>query len=160
MLKYLYAKEVFREIPDEISLGISISNCKIHCKGCHSPELWKNRGKALTWPVLKQLLKEHQGISCLLLLGGEADISALTELFFYAHQVVKTAWYCGLDILPKQYNGIFEYLDYYKIGSYKEKLGGLDNPNTNQKLFHLTHRGNNILWEDITKKLQNEKSME
>lgn len=151
MLKYLYAKEVFQEVPDEVSLGISISNCKIHCDGCHSPELWQNKGKALTWPVLKNMLKEHKGVTCLLLLGGEHEIPALMELFFFARRFVKTAWYCGLDKVPKEYSEIYHYLDYIKLGPYKKELGGLDRPNTNQRFYLIEHYGEEGWYEnDLT----------
>ena len=48
MLKYLYTKEVFLEVPSEISLGVSITGCTIHCYGCHSRELWEDKGNPLT----------------------------------------------------------------------------------------------------------------
>ena len=35
MLKYLYSKEVFAEVPSEITLGVSISGCQIRCPECH-----------------------------------------------------------------------------------------------------------------------------
>jgi anaerobic ribonucleoside-triphosphate reductase activating protein len=86
------------------------------------------------------------------LFGGEHDIDALTELFMYAHKRVKTAWYSGLDRLPKDKHGILQFLDFYKEGHFDYELGGLDSPTTNQKLYHITHPGEK-LW-DITKLLQ------
>ena len=86
MLKYLYCKEVFREIPGEISLGLSISGCQIRCHGCHSRELWEDKGTPLTKECLEELLEEHKGITCLLILGAEHDMDSLTELFMYAHK--------------------------------------------------------------------------
>lgn len=135
MLKYLYCKEVFSEIPSEISLGISITGCTIKCPGCHSRDLWIDNGIPLTTQHLDSLLKNHQGITCLLLLGGEHDIDSLTELFMYAHNKVKTAWYCGLDEIPEGHSGILEHLDYIKLGHFDKKLGGLDSPTTNQRLY-------------------------
>jgi anaerobic ribonucleoside-triphosphate reductase activating protein len=152
MLKYLYYKEIFKEIPSEISLGISISGCQIRCVGCHSRDLWEDKGIPLTQECLEHLLKEHQGITCVCLFGGEHDIDALTELFMYAHKRVKTAWYSGLDRLPKQHQGIFQYLDWYKEGHFDMELGGLDSPTTNQRLYHITHPGEK-LW-DWTKSMQ------
>lgn len=151
MLKYLYVREVFSEIPSEISLGISISGCTIRCKGCHSRELWEDKGTPLTPQCLDNLLKEHQGITCLLLMGGEHDIDALTELFMYAHKRVKTAWYCGLDVLPKGHQGIVQYLDFIKLGHFDIELGGLDSPTTNQHLYQIEHQGDGNYWRaDIT----------
>lgn len=151
MLKYLYCKEIFQEVPNEITLGISISGCQIHCKGCHSRELWEDKGYLLSIEELGKLLNQHQGITCLLLLGGEHDIDAITELFMYAHKRVRTAWYCGLDILPKNRQGILQYLDFLKLGHYDHELGGLDSPATNQHLYKIEHRGNgNYRQTDIT----------
>lgn len=155
MLKYLYVKELFSEIPQEISLGISITGCKLHCRGCHSKELWEDIGRPLTVERLNEILDKHDGVTCLLLLGGEHDISALTELFYHAHKRVKTAWYSGLDKIPDSQQGILHYLDYYKIGRYKQDLGGLDSKTTNQKLYKIEHQGNGNYWEtDITYLLQ------
>lgn len=146
MLKYLYYKEIFKEVPGEITLGISISGCQIRCKGCHSRDLWEDKGTPLTLGCLEHLLKEHQGVTCLCIFGGEHDIDALTELFMYAHKRVKTAWYCGLDIIPKKHLGLLEYLDYLKTGHYDQELGGLDSSHTNQKLLK-KEEGE---WVDIT----------
>lgn len=160
MLKYLYCKEVFREIPNEIALGISISGCKIHCPDCNQKELWEDKGTPLTPECLDNLLNKHKGITCLLLLGGESDIDALTELFMYARKKVKTAWYCGLDNIPKNKKGILQYLDFIKIGGYNPDLGGLDSPTTNQRLFECNKFFSDctvpfgIGWRDITYKLQ------
>lgn len=152
MLKYIYCKEVFSEVPGEISLGISISGCQIHCKGCHSRELWEDKGTPLTIEELQFLLDKHQGITCVCLLGGEHDIDSLTELFMYAHERIKTAWYCGLDMIPKDKMGILEYLDFVKIGHYDQELGGLDSPTTNQKFYKVESHSNNdsVKVTDIT----------
>lgn len=152
MLKYLYCKEIFKEVPGEITLGISISGCQIRCIGCHSRDLWEDKGTLLTQECLEHLLKEHQGITCVCLFGGEHDIDSLIELFMYAHKKVKTAWYCGLDRIPDNKKGILQYLDYLKLGHYDQELGGLDSLTTNQKLYLV----NNGKLEDITFKLQNE----
>lgn len=155
MLKYLYTKEVFSEIPNEITLAVSISGCAIRCYGCHSRELWEDKGTPLTLESLNTLLQEHKGITCLLLLGGERDIDALTRLFIFAYPKVKTAWYCGLDNIPKEKLGILQFLNFYKIGHYDQELGGLDSPTTNQHLYKLEHQGDGSYWEtDITHLLQ------
>lgn len=142
MLKYLYYKEIFKEVPGEITLGISISGCQIRCKGCHSRELWEDKGKPLTWESLNALINIHHGITCVCLFGGEHDIDAITELFYHAKRYVKTAWYSGLDILPKKHIGILEYLDYLKLGHYDDELGGLDSPTTNQKFYKIECKAN------------------
>lgn len=137
MLKYIYCKEVFSEVPGEISLGISISGCQIHCQGCHSRELWEDKGTPLTIEHLQSLLDKHQGITCLCLLGGEHDIDSLIELFMYAHQRIKTAWYCGLDMIPKNKVGIIQYLDFLKVGRFDLDLGPINEKTTNQRFYKI-----------------------
>lgn len=141
MLKYLYEKEVFSEIPNEISLGISISGCRIRCHGCHSQELWEDIGTELSISNVIKLLQKHQGISCFLLMGGEHDIDTLIEIFKYVkyNYNIKTAWYCGLDNIPNDKKEIYTYLDYVKIGRYDERLGGLTSPKTNQRFYIVNH---------------------
>lgn len=143
MLKYLYVKELFAEVPGEITLGISITGCQLRCKGCHSRELWEDKGEILDVETLCGLLNQHEGVSCLCLLGGEHDIDSLTELFMYAHKRIKTAWYCGLDMIPKEHLGIENYLDWLKLGHYDQDLGGLDSPTTNQCLYWIGHNPSN-----------------
>lgn len=163
MLKYLYCKEVFQEVPNEITLGISISGCRIRCVGCHSRDLWEDKGTPLTPQCLELLLKKHQGITCVCLFGGEHDIDSLIELFKFTkeHTSLKTAWYCGLDIIPDKYSHIKQYLDFIKIGHYDMDLGGLDSPTTNQKLWKKDATldvGRSTLttvWINITHLLQN-----
>ena len=155
MLKYLYTKQVFSEIPEEITLGISISGCTIHCNGCHSRDLWEDKGTQLTRKGLENLIISNEGITCLLLLGGEHDIDNLINLFYYVSVTfpkIKTAWYCGLDMIPKDKEEILDYLDYVKIGHFDFNLGGLDSPDTNQKLYKINHNqeGNKLI--DITYK--------
>jgi len=156
MLKYLYIHEIFREVPDEITLGISISGCQIRCKGCHSRELWEDKGTVLSIPALERLINNHQGITCVCLFGGEHDIDTLKELFAYVKQKnLKSAWYCGLDWIPREHVDILKHLDYYKVGHFDMELGGLDSPTTNQQLYQISKDDEvGLIIEDITYKLQ------
>ena len=154
MLKYLYVKEIFKEIPGEITLGISISGCRIRCPYCHSKELWSDKGKYLNIKALKALMKQHQGVTCICFFGGEHDIDSLMGLLKYLYGSVETAWYSGLDKLPEGKSEILNYLNYYKEGHYDEHLGGLDCETTNQRLYHVIHYGYYVNLEDITYKLQ------
>lgn len=155
MLKYLYTDVVFQEIPNEMSLALAISGCNIRCPGCHSRELWEDKGTPLTIEAINELLQLEEGVSCLLLMGGERDIDTLIRIFMYFHKKIKTAWYCGLDNIPKDKMGVLEYLDFYKIGHYDAELGGLNSPTTNQKLYKISHQGYGISCStDITHLLQ------
>lgn len=154
MLKYLSTDIVCQEVPDEISLAIAITGCRVRCKGCHSRFLWEDKGDVLDVETLCGLLNNNQGITCCLFMGGEHDIDTLTELLMYAHKRVKTAWYSGLDMIPRDKLGILQYLDVYKIGHYDAELGGLDSPTTNQKLFRKEATIDGFEWKDITQLLQ------
>lgn len=157
MLRYLYNRIVFSEIPEEITLGVSISGCRIHCDGCHSKELWEDRGIPLGVKEIDRLLEKNKGITCLLLLGGEHNIDTLIMLLEHASKRIKTAWYSGLDKIPENKKGILGYLDYIKLGHYDKNLGGLASNNTNQKLYEVEHIGDDIRLIDITWKLKTKK---
>lgn len=154
MLKYLFKSIVFQEIPDETSLALEISGCIIRCKFCHSRELWEDKGTELTIEELDRLLKENEGVTCLLLMGGEHDIGHLVVLLQHVWGRIKTAWYCGLDMVPKDKVYICQFLDFLKLGHYDEELGGLSSPTTNQRLYKINHLANgDYTQEDITYKL-------
>lgn len=141
MLKYIYCKEIFSEVPGEITLGISISGCQIHCKGCHSRELWEDKGTPLTIEELQSLLDKHQGITCLCFMGNGGSIDGISELNYMAKYVqsqgIKTALYSGYERVP--FNMI-ENFNYVKFGSYKVEYGGLDDENTNQRFYLVRDR--------------------
>jgi hypothetical protein len=60
--------------------------------------------------------------------------------------------YAGADSIFQIKNEVVGLLDYIKIGSYKEDLGGLDNPTTNQKMYKVNKSNNYYMLEDITHK--------
>ena len=147
MIKYVDKMICFQEIPDEISLGLSISNCPNNCEDCHSPYLREDKGIPVL-SVLDQLLLENKNmVTCILFLGGddEKQIDDLIEcLKICKKQGYKTALYSGFDDIK---DDLLPFLDYYKIGSYKRWLGGLKEQTTNQKLFKVV---DGQLKEDIT----------
>lgn len=137
MIKYVESRVVFREVPDEVTLAIDISNCPIHCKGCHSKYLWKDIGSPLTNKVLDKMIDKNNGITCVALLGGDGDSEKLMLLFKHIKEKypnLKTCWYSGADSVIAD-NSTYKYIDYLKFGRYIEEFGGLDNPNTNQKML-------------------------
>ena len=153
MLKYAYYKELFQEVPDEITLGISISGCRIQCPECHSKELWANKGTELNVQELERIIDEHEGITCVCIFGGEHDLYSLGTILRHIHgpKGLRTAWYCGLDKLGPTGESLLVFLDYLKMGHYDSDLGGLDNPSTNQR-FYKVISGNLV---DITKVFYN-----
>lgn len=146
-MKYLYCKEVFSEVPGEITLALSISNCQIKCKGCNQKELWEDIGSILDSSVLKTLLQRHRGITCVLFMGsGNKEYQVLNSLAMEAHKNgLKVAVYLGEDTIPEELDK--SYFDYIKIGHWDASKGGLDSPTTNQKMYFLEHQGDGTYWE-------------
>ena len=131
-MKFTEYEVVLREIPDEITLAINISNCPYHCKGCHSPHLWKDIGIELTAPLLYQMIQRNKGITCVAFMGGPfIEVQAWSLWVHIWFPELKTAWYTGSSALPIRENT----LDYIKIGKYIEELGPLNSPTTNQRLY-------------------------
>lgn len=142
MVTYDSYDVVFQEIPNEVSLAFSIEGCPNNCKGCHSPHLREQNGNELTEEKLNEILDKYQDqITCVLFLGGDAFHNELYKLILKCKQrLLKTAFYSGNNTVNSK---LVEVLDYYKVGGYIEELGGLDSPNSNQRLYKI---------EDITKK--------
>ena len=68
-LRYVEHAVTMAEVPLEISLTISISNCAFRCHGCHSQYLQEDVGKPLL-PDLESLIDRYKGlISCVCLMG-------------------------------------------------------------------------------------------
>jgi len=151
MLKYVDVKEVFAEIPDEITLAISISGCPLRCKGCHSQYLWEDIGDELNTESLSALLTGHFGVTCVCFMGGDNDPAQVDHLSAWVkenHPDVRTAWYSGRDAIAKQID--LRHLDYIKIGRYDESQGPLNNPHTNQILYQVQHNPEGEELKDLT----------
>ena len=123
---------VLQEVPGEVSLCFSISGCPLQCQGCHSPFLWKkNEGQQFTFDAYRQLLTHYYGFAtCVLFMGGEWHPSELTKRLKWAKEMgYKTCLYTGeTEIDPE----ILVHLTYLKTGPWKQELGGLNSPVTNQ----------------------------
>lgn len=151
MLKYYNEMVVFREIPDEITLAINITNCPCHCNGCHSQFLWEDIGTPLTFNEVDNLIGKNRGVSCICFMGGDSEPSVIDSLAAYIrekYEGLKIAWYSGREKISNEVDKTN--FDFIKIGPYIEELGGLDKETTNQKLFSVSN--GKLL--DITKKMQ------
>lgn len=138
-MKYTTTKITFQEIPDEVSLCINISNCKIKCKGCHSPELQTNIGNPLNENTLNKLIITNKGITCVCFMGGEMhEIYTISKWLKSAFPSLKIGWYTGNQYLPLK--EVLSILDYIKIGPYIEEKGPITVPTTNQRLYKIIHR--------------------
>lgn len=136
-LKYVNYGVVFQEIPNEITLAINISNCPYKCEGCHSNYLWEDTGNYVDDDIDK-LLKKYDGmITCVCFMGGDQGIDDLINLLqMIQNKGIKTALYTGADDISIVSLAI-PYLDFLKIGSYKQNLGGLNLKTTNQKFYKI-----------------------
>ena len=80
MLKYLNTQVTFSEVPDEITLCINITGCKIGCKNCHSPYLAEDIGESLDLQHLTNLIDSNKGITCVCIMGGDANPSEVDDI--------------------------------------------------------------------------------
>lgn len=141
MLKYVDAKVVFAEVPDEVTLAINISNCPCQCKGCHSSYLAQDIGNPLNKTVLSKLLEDNKGISCVSFMGGDAEpdkVNTLASFITNHYNSIKVAWYSGRQELSNSID-LFNF-DYIKLGPYKEEFGPLNSRTTNQRFYKVSGR--------------------
>ena len=139
MLKYVDTLIGFREVPDEISLCINISNCPCHCKGCHSAYLAEDVGNNLDLQVLTTLIDSNKGITCVCIMGGDIDPSEVGDIAQDIKEYypgLKVAWYSGRQELSEDIN--LEWFDYLKLGPYIEELGPLTSKTTNQRFYKVS----------------------
>lgn len=128
---------VLQEVPGEVSLCFSISGCTLHCKGCHSPFLWKSgSGILLTEALYHSKLKTYKDLaSCVLFMGGEWHIKELIHFLKIAQsEGYKTCLYTGETDVPSK---IKDRLTWLKTGPWLAELGGLDSKKTNQKFIEV-----------------------
>ena len=139
MLKYVDTKVVFAEVPDEITLAINISNCPCQCKGCHSSYLAQDIGEPLDLQHLTNLIDSNKGISCVCIMGGDANPSEVDDIAqdikeYYPE--LKVGWYSGRQELSKDIE--LSNFDYIKLGPYIEEFGPLNSKTTNQRFYKVS----------------------
>lgn len=145
----------FQEVPDEVSLVLNICGCQHHCKGCHSDYLWDTKGARSALTDLPQVLNEYKNMTtCVCFMGGEQYPQALKVAIDMAKEAgLKTCLYTGADSLWAV-EDFLPTLDYVKVGAYIDERGGLNNPNTNQNMFSISHDANKTILENITYRFQ------
>lgn len=135
MIKYITSQVTFEELPTEVTLSLSISNCQNRCLGCHSSELRGNIGIELTDAELKRLINKNSGVNCVLLLGEGNDKDRLVELAGLIRNIgLKAALYSGRDKVEED---LFQVFDYIKVGRWDERFGPLNSRTTNQILYKI-----------------------
>lgn len=138
-MNYSYTGITLYDIPDEISLGITLNGCPLRCEGCHSAETRDPTfGVPLTTTVLEDLIKNNGYISCVLFYGGDWNPEVLIKYLEVVRNIgLKVALYSGFCLKKFNRSGLLPYLDYIKVGPYREKLGGLCSSKTNQRLYKI-----------------------
>ena len=139
MLKYVDAKVVFAEVPDEVTLAINISNCPCQCKGCHSSYLAQDIGTELTFNEVRKLIRKNSGVSCIAIMGGDAEpdkVNTLASFIINHYNSIKVAWYSGRQELNNNID--LCNFDYIKLGPYKEEFGPLNSRTTNQRFYKVS----------------------
>ena len=140
MLKYVDTKVVFAEIPDEITLAINISGCPCNCKGCHSSYLSEDIGEPLDLQHLTNLIDSNKGITCVGLMGGDANPSEVDDIAqdikeYYPE--LKVGWYSGRQELSKDIE--LDNFNFIKLGPYIEEFGPLNSRTTNQRFYKVSN---------------------
>jgi len=138
-LKFTRTDIGFKELKGECSLLVEVSNCGNHCKGCHSPHLQRDIGKEMTelYSVIDKY-RYHLTAICFLGHGDETQheqFIALLRILKKRYSKLNLGLYSGSDKIELAF--MLE-LDYYKVGSYKHELGGLESPTTNQVMYNMT----------------------
>lgn len=146
MVKYCGHYTTCQEVPNEVSLTFSITNCPHRCEGCHSPWLQENIGDELTLAdILYYMNKYSDGFTCVCFMGTGGDLVSLKNLVEYVRSLgYKTCVYSGESIDAAKEVG---FPDYFKEGQYNKELGGLNHRTTNQ---HMWKKNSEDEYEDIT----------
>lgn len=136
-MNYSDIEIVFQEVPGEISICFTITGCKLQCKGCHSPHLWKEEnGKELTLDKYLEILNKYNGFaSCVLFMGGEWFLPELmTYLKIAKEKGFKTCLYTGETKVVQK---LLSELTWLKTEPWIQNLGGLESEFTNQKFIEI-----------------------
>lgn len=154
-MKYVDAKVVFREVPDELTLAVSISNCPLKCPGCHSSYLTQDIGEAFDFTTMKKLVESNPGITCIAFMGGDAEpeyVAHLSRETKKTYPSLKTCWYSGRGLDAAK--PFIEAFDFVKVGPYIDEKGPLDMPATNQRFYAVSEKEGKTVLDDWTYKFQ------
>lgn len=129
------------EVPDKIAVYFEIGNCIQNCKGCHSKHLQYDKCEGMT---LNQMLSYTEtqikkGANCIVLMGGTTNNIPYSQLATIINELSRHAPLClysGSDD-DELHNKLWLDCDltWLKTGAYKEELGGLASPATNQRFY-------------------------
>lgn len=141
------------EVPDKVAFFIELGSCTQRCKGCHSKELWEEVKEPTSLDILLKEVEKaiDKGANAIVLMGGTCNglnIKELSTILQALSDIAPTCLYSGSD--NQKLNRFFAEntnITWIKTGSYKEELGGLSSPTTNQRFYRKEY-------EEIFKKHQ------
>lgn len=129
------------EVPDKIAFYVELGECTQHCAGCHSPYLWEPVAHKTTLEDLQAQADEaiDKGANAIVLMGGTANglsMEDLIEIINGLEDIAPTCLYSGIDDMDvNRYIAEHSQLTWIKTGSYKEELGGITSPTSNQRFY-------------------------
>ena len=149
----------FTEIPDHITVFFEIGGCKMKCKGCHSPYLHTCIAHDLYTTIedMKAYVEDQKakGANAIVLMGGTwnhgVDTQTLVDIIKELSKILPVGIFSGLPCGAAIHHKVLRYIEelqWLKIGDYKEALGGLDSPTTNQRFYTRCSPWGE--WEDCT----------
>lgn len=157
----------FAEIPDRMAVYIELGDCCLHCKGCHSPELCTPMTQGAELVDILEYVQSalDNGANAILVLGGtdcnHFKRETLIDMLQALSQLGAVCLYSGSDDTKGiQQLASLGNCTWVKVGSYKEKLGGLQSKTTNQRFYKaelrmkLDYKERNYsvepIWKDVT----------
>lgn len=138
----------FRELKNEVTLLVNISNCPFRCKGCHSPELWGDNGEYTD--ALKDIFRYYENNISAICFMGHGSKEMIPEMISLLKETkelfpkLSLGLYSGFETMFEEFR---PYLSYYKVGAYTESLGALNESTTNQHMYKL--KNGLIIGEDF-----------
>lgn len=144
------------EVPDRMSVYFEIGECRQNCKGCHSPHLHTQIKDKMSVADMKSYAQRmvNEGANAIVILGGTTNgipLEDLKRIIDTLADVAPVCVYSGTD--DKDINKWITFnteLNWIKTGSYKEDLGGLQSPKTNQRFYRLGIIYNYDMFGNIT----------
>ena len=136
MIRYTGHYITFQEVPNMVSLVLTISGCQRNCVGCHSPWLRDPDMGCDLEEMLPGLLDRYgDGINCVCFMGEGRDSYAFERCVkMVQKRKLKTCLYSGADSLD-ELPSIVKSMHFIKLGHYEAALGGLNSPTTNQRMY-------------------------
>jgi anaerobic ribonucleoside-triphosphate reductase activating protein len=93
----------------------------------------------MTEDFLSALIGKYSAaITCFCFMGGDAEpfeVERIAKWIKEQYPHMKTAWYSGSEKIAEGFD--LTALDFIKIGPYRQELGGLKSPQTNQALYRI-----------------------